>query len=123
MPTPKTNKNKKSHFQAKETIFICFISDPPESNFYTTRILSLIDKINSLGYDYIIHNYKSDRNYFQNCCYKPLFINNILKETGKNLVWIDGDTNLKNDIGDFISTGSEFDLGLVTYIPVRKLLS
>jgi hypothetical protein len=99
----------------KETIFVCFISDPPESNFYTTRILSLIDKINSLGYDYIIHNYKSDRNYFQNCCYKPVFINDILKANEKNLVWIDGDTNLKNDIGDFIDTEKDFDIGLVTY--------
>lgn len=99
----------------KDVVFICFISDPPESNFYSTRILSLIDKINALGYDYIIHNYKSDRNYFQNCCYKPVFIDKILKETGKNIVWIDGDTNLKNDMGDFVSTEKEFDLGLVTY--------
>ena len=99
----------------KNDIIISFISDPPNSNFYSSRVNSLVDKIESLGYDYIITHFENDREYHQNCCYKPHYILTNLLESGKNIIWIDGDTDLKNGLSDFTSIEKEYDIGLVTY--------
>ena len=99
----------------KNDIIISFISDPPNSNFYSSRVNSLVDKIESLGYDYIITHFENDREYHQNCCYKPHYILTNLLESGKNIIWIDGDTDLKNGLSDFTSIEKEYDIGLVTH--------
>jgi hypothetical protein len=107
--------NKWEKITGKETIIISFVSDPPGSDFYSKSVHSLVNTVDRLGYDYIFHQYECDRNYFQNCCYKPVFIEKILKETGKNLIWIDGDTSLKNGIDSFFNGPSNYDIGLVSY--------
>jgi hypothetical protein len=96
------------------TIFITFISDPIGSNFYSSRIPSLLAKLVDLGYDYIVRQYPSDRHYFQNCCFKPVFIKEIIENYDKNIVWIDGDTNIKKCLGLFTLDG-DYDIGLVSY--------
>jgi hypothetical protein len=106
---------KKERLTNKDDIVISFISDPVGSNFYTQRFEELIQKVVSLGYDYIFYKYESDRNYFQNCCFKPYFIHKIIKETGKNVIWLDGDTILKSDLDQLINKDKSFDLGLVSY--------
>lgn len=107
--------NKWERITGKSNVIISFVSDPKGSTFYSSRVSSLVNTINNLGYDYIIVHYDSDRNYHENCCYKPLFIKNLLEKTQKNLIWIDGDTNLKKNIDPFINEDKDFDLGLVTY--------
>lgn len=111
----RTELNKWEKITGKENILVSFISDPENSIFYSSRISVLTSKIDSLGYDYKIVQYKTDRNYYQNCCYKPTYILNILENTDKNLVWIDGDTELKKSLDIFLNTNSDFDIGLVTY--------
>jgi hypothetical protein len=96
------------------TIFITFISDPIGSDFYSSRIPSLLAKLVDLGYDYIVRQYPSDRHYFQNCCFKPVFIKEIIENYDKNIVWIDGDTNIKKCLGLFTLDG-DYDIGLVSY--------
>jgi hypothetical protein len=96
------------------TIFITFISDPIGSNFYSSRIPSLLAKLVDLGYDYIVRQYPSDRHYFQNCCFKPVFIKEIIEKYDKNIVWIDGDTHIKKCLGLFTLDG-DYDIGLVSY--------
>lgn len=107
--------NKWEKITGKDDIIISFVSDPPNSNFYSSRVNSLTNKIESLGYDYIITHFENDRQYHQNCCYKPHYILTQLIETGKNIIWIDGDTDLKNGLSDFTSVNEEYDIGLVTY--------
>jgi len=99
----------------KEDVIISFVSDPKGTIFYSSKFKSLVDKVDSLGYDYIFYHYESDRNYFQNCCYKPYFIQKILKETNKNVLWIDGDTFLKRDLNQLMNKTKSFDIGLVSY--------
>jgi hypothetical protein len=98
----------------KSVIFISFVSDPIGSNFYSSRVPSLLSKLVDLGYDYIIRQYPSDRHYFQNCCFKPVFIKEIMEKYDKNLVWIDGDTNLKKSL-DLFTLDQDYDVGLVSY--------
>ena len=81
-----------------DDIVISFVSDPIGSSFYSDKFPDLVSKIDSLGYDYIFVHYESDRNYFQNCCYKPYYIKTIFETTGKNILWIDGDTFLKKNL-------------------------
>ena len=95
-------------------IFITFVSDPIGSNFYSARIPSLLSKLIDLGYDYIVRQYPSDRHYFQNCCFKPVFIKEIMEKYDKDLVWIDGDTNLKKSL-DLFTVDQDYDVGLVSY--------
>ncbi len=96
-------------------IFISFMSDPIGSTFYSQRAQAIIEKVKKLGYDFIIRQYGSDRMYYQNCCFKPTFINNVFKETGKNLLWMDIDTDLKDDISGFLDTSVPYDIGVSTY--------
>jgi hypothetical protein len=98
----------------KSVIFITFVSDPIGSNFYSSRVPSLLSKLVDLGYDYIVRQYPSDRHYFQNCCFKPVFIKEIMEKYDKNLVWIDGDTNLKKSL-DLFTLDQDYDVGLVSY--------
>jgi hypothetical protein len=107
--------DKWERITGQDTIFISFISDPPESDFYSTRAKDLIRSLENLGYDYSVVYYESDRNYYQNCCFKPTFIQNKLSEFNKNIVWIDADTFLRSSMDAFIKTDEEFDIGLVTY--------
>ena len=96
-------------------IVISFISDPPGTSFYSSRFQSLINRVESLGYDYIFYHYASDRNYFQNCCFKPYFIQSMIRETNKNVLWIDGDTFLKSNLDQLMNKNKNFDLGIVSY--------
>lgn len=96
-------------------VVISFVSDPPGSNFYSERINILIEKIELMGYDYIITHFENDREYHQNCCYKPRYIHEKMLETGKNVIWIDGDTNLKKNLKGFNDNRNDYDIGLVTY--------
>jgi hypothetical protein len=98
----------------KSVIFITFVSDPIGSNFYSSRVPSLLSKLVDLGYDYIVRQYPSDRHYFQNCCFKPVFIKEIMEKYDKNLVWIDGDTTLKKSL-DLFTLDQDYDVGLVSY--------
>jgi hypothetical protein len=107
--------NKWERLTGMPDIAISFISDPPGTSFYSSRFQSLITRVQSLGYDYIFYHYVSDRNYFQNCCYKPYFIQSILRETNKNVLWIDGDTFLKSNLDQLMNKNKSFDLGLVSY--------
>jgi len=99
----------------KETIFVSFISDPIDSDFYSSKIDGLVKKLDEFGYDYLIRQYPRDRNYHQNCCFKPYFIKSVMEEFNKNLVWIDADTNLKKELKLFSDDSYEFDLGLVSH--------
>lgn len=107
--------NKWERITGKDSIIVSFVSDPQGSDFYSKSIKTLINIVDVLGYDYIFHQYESDRNYFQNCCYKPVFIDNLIKETGKNLIWIDGDTSLKTGLDSFFSMDPKYDIGLVSH--------
>jgi len=99
----------------KDDVIISFVSDPIGSNFYSEKFTELVNKVDSLGYDYIFCHYESDRNYFQNCCYKPYFIQSMLNSTKKNVLWIDGDTFLKTNLSQLTDKNKSFDLGLVSY--------
>lgn len=115
----KNSKNREpikqwENITGKSVIFITFVSDPIGSNFYSARIPSLLSKLVDLGYDYIVRQYPSDRHYFQNCCFKPVFIKEIMEKYDKNLVWIDGDTNLKKSL-DLFTIDHDYDVGLVSY--------
>lgn len=96
-------------------IVISFISDPVGSNFYSSRINELVKKIDFFGLNYLIRQYESDRDYFQNCCFKPAFIQEIMEKFQRDVVWIDGDTHLKDTLISFFNSTQEFDLGLVSY--------
>lgn len=98
-----------------KTIFISFVSDPIDSDFYSAKIPGLVQKLSEFGYDYLIRQYPKDRNYHQNCCFKPAFINSIMEEFDKNLVWIDADTILKKSLPLFSGETDEFDIGLVSH--------
>ena len=98
-----------------DTVFISFVSNPPGSTFYSDRVNDILGSLDRLGYDYCIVHYDNDRNYYQNCCFKPSYIKNKIKEYNKNILWIDGDTTLKNGMDHFISSSDNFDVGLVTY--------
>lgn len=102
------------NLKGKDVIFITFVSDPIGSNFYSSRIPSLLSKLVDLGYDYIVRQYPSDRHYFQNCCFKPVFIKEIMEKQNKDIVWIDGDTNLKKSL-DLFTLDQDYDVGLVSY--------
>jgi hypothetical protein len=106
---------RKERLTGKDDIVISFISDPVGSNFYSEKFRTLLDKVDQLGLDYIFCKYESDRNYYQNCCYKPYFIKTLIKETGKNVIWVDGDTILKNGFSSLNRKDKEFDMGLVSY--------
>ena len=99
----------------KETIIISFVSDPIGSNFYSSLMQNMIVKLDQLGHDYLIRQYPQDREYFQNCCFKPVFIQSIMREYQKNVVWIDIDTNLKSSLEPFFNIDKDFDIGLATY--------
>jgi hypothetical protein len=107
--------NKWERITDKEDLFISFISDPPGSNFYSSRAEILVSVLNNLGYDYCVVHFENDRNYYQNCCFKPSFILKKIKEFNKNVVWIDGDTYLKRNIDKFLNKEQDYDIGLVTY--------
>lgn len=107
--------NKWERITGKDTIFISFVSDPPGSNFYSERAKNLILALDRLDYDYCVIHYENDRNYYQNCCYKPSYIDKKIKEYNRNVIWIDGDTFLKRNMGDFTNSSEDFDIGLVTY--------
>ena len=119
--SPINNPRERSHIQEwkkitdKDTIFISFVSDPIDSDFYSAKIPGLIQKLSEFGYDYLIRQYPKDRNYHQNCCFKPAFISSVMKEFNKNLVWIDGDTTLKKSLPLFSDETDEFDIGLVSH--------
>jgi hypothetical protein len=114
-PRERKTLEKKEKLTGKDDIVISFISDPVGSNFYTSKFEQLVSKVDSLGYDYIFYKYESDRNYFQNCCFKPYFIQKMIRETGKNVLWLDGDTILKSDLDQLMNKNKSFDLGLVSY--------
>jgi hypothetical protein len=114
-PRERTEINKWERITGKDTIFISFISNPIGSNFYTECAKNLINSLSDLGYDYCVVEFPSDRNYYQNCCFKPTFIENKIKEFNKNVVWIDIDTELKRSMDQFINVEKDFDIGLVTY--------
>jgi|688.fasta_scaffold02939_28 hypothetical protein len=99
----------------KDVIFISFFSDPPGSTFYSDRAQFLISSLEKLGYDYCVTHFKNDRNYYQNCCFKPSYIRSKINEFDKNVVWIDGDTFLKRNMDYFTDGSKDFDIGLVTY--------
>jgi hypothetical protein len=107
--------NKWEKITGKDIIFVSFISDPPGSSFYSERAKDLVSRLDSLGYDYSVTHYKNDRNYYQNCCFKPNYIESKLLEFRKDLVWIDGDTNLKNSMDELTERNEDFDIGLVSY--------
>lgn len=119
--TPLLNSRKRNVIRKwekitnKDVIFISFVSDPPGSDFYSSRIQNLVNMLENLGYDYLVTHFGNDRNYYQNCCYKPVYIEEKMKEFNKDIVWIDGDTILKGCMGEFINTDKQFDIGLVTY--------
>ena len=98
-----------------KTIFISFVSDPIDSDFYSAKIPGVVQKLSEFGYDYLIRQYPKDRNYHQNCCFKPAFINSIMEEFDKNLVWIDADTILKKSLPLFSDETDKFDIGLVSH--------
>lgn len=106
---------RKERLTGKDDVVISFISDPVGSNFYTQKFDSLTRKVHDLEYDYIFCKYESDRNYFQNCCFKPYFIQSFIRQTGKNVLWLDGDTILKSDLDQLMNKSKSFDLGLVSY--------
>ena len=114
-PRERKEIERKERLTGKDDIVISFISDPVGSNFYTQKFDDLVRKVDSLGYDYIFYKYDSDRNYFQNCCYKPYFIQKMIRETCKNVLWLDGDTILKSDLDQLMNKSKSFDLGLVSY--------
>lgn len=99
----------------KETMIISFASDPIGSNFYTSLMQNMVSKLDYLGHDYLIRNYPQDREYFQNCCFKPVFIQKVMEQYGRNIVWIDIDTNLKTSLEPFYNSSESFDIGLATY--------
>jgi hypothetical protein len=107
--------NKWERITDKKDIFISFVSDPPGSNFYSSRAEMLVSTLNNHGYDYCVVHFENDRNYYQNCCFKPSFIFKKMEEFNKNIVWIDGDTHLKKSMNEFISKEQDYDIGLVTY--------
>lgn len=107
--------NEWSRIDNDGPMIISFISDPIGSNFYSSRITELVRKVHFFGLNYLIRQYESDREYFQNCCYKPVFIQEIMKKYSKDVVWVDGDTNLKESLASFCNLSDEFDLGLVSY--------
>ena len=96
-------------------VVISFISDPPGTNFYSSRFRTLINRIEAMGYDYVFYQYVCDRNYFQNCCFKPYFIQSRLRELGKNILWVDGDSFIKSNLNQIMTKTKTFDLGLVSY--------
>ena len=118
---PIENPRERAHIKEwknindKETIFVSFISDPIDSDFYSSKIEGLVKKLDEFGYDYLIRQYPRDRNYHQNCCFKPSFIRSVIEEFDKNIVWIDADTNLKKELKLFSGEDEEFDLGLVSH--------
>ena len=83
-PSERSHINEWKKITDKNTIFISFVSDPIDSDFYSAKIPGLIQKLDEFGYDYLIRQYPRDRNYHQNCCFKPAFINSIMKEFDKN---------------------------------------
>lgn len=99
----------------KETMIISFVSDPIGSNFYSSLIQNMTVKLDQLNHDYLIRQYPQDREYFQNCCFKPVYIQSIMEEYLKNVVWIDIDTNLKSSLEPFFNIDRDFDVGLATY--------
>ena len=113
--TERNEIQKWERISGRDTVFISFVSDPPGSTFYSDRISNIIGSLDRLGYDYCIVHYDNDRNYYQNCCFKPSYIGKKIKEYNKNILWIDGDTTLKNGMDHFIGSPDNFDIGLVTY--------
>jgi hypothetical protein len=107
--------NKWEKITGKDTVFVSFISNPPGSDFYSEKAKHLVFSLDSLGYDYCVVHFENDRNYYQNCCFKPSYIKSKINEYNKNIVWIDGDTFLKRDVKDFIDSSRDFDIGLVSY--------
>jgi hypothetical protein len=107
--------NQWKRIRDNEDIVISFVSDPPGTTFYSDKIVELTEKIRELGYDYIITHFENDREYHQNCCFKPQYIYEKITETEKNIIWIDGDTNLKKDLQNFNNKTENYDIGLVTY--------
>jgi hypothetical protein len=107
--------NKWEKITDKGEIFISFVSDPPGSDFYSSRAEILVNTLNNLGYDYCVVHFENDRNYYQNCCFKPSFILKKMREFNKDIVWIDGDTYIKRSMEEFIKKDKDFDIGLVTY--------
>lgn len=99
----------------KDTMIISFASDPIGSNFYSSLIQNMVHKLEHLGHDYLIRQYPQDREYFQNCCFKPVFIQKIMEQYQKNVVWIDIDTNLKASLESFYTSPADFDIGLASY--------
>lgn len=107
--------NKWERITDRDVIFLSFLSDPPGSDFYSSRAEVLVSSLDSLGYDYCVVHFENDRNYYQNCCFKPSFILKKMKEFNKDTVWLDVDTHLKKDMNGFIKKDQDYDIGLVTY--------
>jgi hypothetical protein len=93
---------------------ISYHIDLDGSNYYRNCAARLVTTLNRLGLDHDVEAIASQGSYAANCRYKPMFIQANLRQQRRPVLWVDVDSEIHRDPGDFRELAADVDVALAS---------